>query len=108
MFISQKRLKKLRKIGLKCTKIPLAFLDLGLGFGGSHHSNPIFMPFPKWYNTYSPHLTWRLSLFFRRVLEALLIKSPFLIKTGIQGDPNQNLLFQMAVAQKLYFSDPML
>ena len=43
------------------------FSDLGVGFFGAHHSNPIFMPFPKWYNTYSPHLTWRLSLFFRRV-----------------------------------------
>ena len=26
----------------------------------------------------------------------------------IQGDPNQNLVFQMAVAQKLCISDPML
>ena len=25
------------------------------------------MPFPKWYNTYGPHLTLILSLFFRRV-----------------------------------------
>ena len=67
MFDHPKPFKKLEKIGLKHTKIAFAFLDLGLGFGGSHHSNPIFMAFPKWYNTYSPHLTWRLSLFFRRV-----------------------------------------
>ena len=68
MFYKPKMIKNIEKIGLKRTKIIFAFLDLGLGFGGSHHSNPIFMPFPKWYNTYSPHLTWRLSLFFRRVL----------------------------------------
>ena len=43
------------------------FRGPGVGFFGAHHSNPIFMPFPKWYNTFSPHLTWRLSLFFRRV-----------------------------------------
>ena len=62
-----KMFKKLEKIELKYTKIVFTFSDLGVGFFGAHHSFPIFMPFPKWYNTFSPHLTWRLSLFFRRV-----------------------------------------
>ena len=58
--------KSLKKI-LKCTKIVFTFSDGGTGFGEAHHSNPIFMPFPKWYSTYSAHLTLILSLFFRRV-----------------------------------------
>ena len=58
--------KSLKKL-LKCTKIAFTFSDGGIGFGEAHHSNPIFMPFPKWYNTYGPHLTLILSLFFCRV-----------------------------------------
>ena len=58
--------KSLKKL-LKCTKIVFTFPDGGIGFGEAHHSNPIFMPFPKWYSTYSAHLTLILSLFFRRV-----------------------------------------
>ena len=90
MFNQPKMFKKLEKIELKYTKIVFTFSDLGVGFFGAHHSFPIFMPFPKWYNTYSPHLTWRLSLFFRRVCNFDLFHKVLLtkLKWGITMIPS--------------------